>query len=1602
MQRTRWLALAAAATCALCAGSVAAQPLRPVAPDGRLGVFEEPLVAIGSASPAEERELREAVSTYRASGDPVKVSSLERFIHKHPNTPWKVALLTNIGLAYEHGGYFSKALEAFRRAWHAAPDSGTPEQRALHERALGELLWLDTRVGRAEELRSLFAQLGSRELLGPASEKLAAAREGLWDLQHNPGDAYRCGAVALADVLPLETSAPKLDRLSQARSPRGGFNLAQLARLAEAGGVPSRVVFRRAGEAIPVPSVVHWKVGHFGAIVGAANGRFHIKDPALQRDLWMSAAAVAAESSGYFLVPKSTAALALREVPRKEAERMVGGGDTNGSDPTATSIDDATVSGCGSCSSRGVAQYSVHGMLVSLNIHDTPIGYRPPKGPAVHIIITYSQREAYQPANFTFFNLGRKWTLNWLGYVQDDPRAPGYQTMVYLRGGGARFDSGYSTSTGAFAREERTGAQLVRVSATRYERRMPDGSKEVYGQSDGSAYYPRRIFLTQVVDSAGNAVSLTYDAQMRLTTLTDALGQQTTFQYEDAERPLLVTGVTDPFGRHAAIAYDPSGRLTSLTDVIGMQSHFEYQGNGTFIDALTTPYGTTHFASGQAGVERWLEITDPLGHKERVEYNHGATGIPVTERLVPSGIRTFNAELNGRNTFFWDKDAMQNAPGDYTQARIFHWLHLASDTSLAAGVLESTKEPLEDRVWFDYPGQDRAGATGSMDRPSAVARVLDDGSTQLTRLRYNALQRVTQFIDPVGRETDYEYAANQMDLVKVTRKTATGDDVLARYTYNDQHLPLTVTDAAGQVTHDGYNAAGQLTQITDALGSSTRFNYDANGYLLSVIDANGKTAERFTYDAFGRVATTTDSEGLTKAYAYDALDRLTRITFPDGTHRDFGWDKLDRVSMTDREGRTTTFTYDALGNMVAKTDALGHSETFGYFLNGALRSITDENGNTTTYVRDLQGRITAKLRADGKGDTYAYEPRSGRLHSVTDALGQVRQYGYTRADERASITYLRALNPTPAVTFKYDSYYPRLVSMTDGAGTTSYQYIPAGSFGAGQLAQVQGADSHDVVQYAYDALGRTTTESVDGAAETFQYDSLGRPIGDVNPLGNFTISYLGETSQPTLRTAANVPYQVTYQYEDNLHDRRLRAILNETTVNGVTRPLANFSFTTSPEGLILSRTEDDGDTSAAPFGKANDPHPVTRQYTYDADRRLTASNGGKTERYTYDPAHNRLGSIRGAGTNTFAANPLNEWVSTGATPYLYDANGNVLDDGKRSYAWDAENRLVAMRDKATGHLSQFTYDGRSHRVRDTETEVGSAPEETRLLWCGERLCEERDAADAVRVRFYSEGEREHAKAAYYARDQVGSVVASVDSTGTVLGRTEYDSFGDVTGSSGTPTQLGYAGMLHHVETGLELATYRPYAPWLGRFLGPEPMLADPRYPTSMARSGLPVLKYGYALSNPLSNLDPDGLAVVLKDQLAIDYFNRFATKDPVAAEMLIASRVVFTFEVDTETERTLNGNHVQGYTYPSNTVVLYQKNIDKMASSGSTHDGDFVFAHEVGELLAQNAMWHGAVKTAGGCGERQVDVYASTVTGQSITKLDRNYWAGSYPECGAP
>lgn len=1041
---------------------------------------------------------------------------------------------------------------------------------------------------------------------------------------------------------------------------------------------------------------------------------------------------------------------------------------------------------------------------------------------------------------------------------------------------------------------------------------MPDGSKQIFDQPDGEITFPRKIFLTKEVDPAGNAITYAYDGSFRLTSITDAIGQVTTFTYGLGGDNLKITRVTDPFGRHADFEYHAGGQLKKITDVVGITSEFTYDGSD-FIITMTTPYGTTTFQNGTgSGQQRWIEATDPLGEKERVEFRNG--GLNFSDPIAPSGYD--NTYLNYRNSYFWDKKAMEEAPGDYTKAKVYHWLHDV-DTNQASSIKESEKNPLENRIWYKYAGQSNTKFLGSttMGKPQEIARILDDGTTQRYQFEYNDYGKVTKTIDPVGRTNTFSYATNGIDLVQV-RGSGT-NDLLATFTYNSAHQPLTSTDVSGQTTTFTYTTNGLLQTITNAKSETTTFAYNTNSYLTSITGALTNAVTSFTYDSYGRVRTVTDSEGYTITTDYDDLDRPTLVTYPDGSTEQIAYDKLDPAQTKDRLNRWSRTIYDAIRRPVAIHDSLGRLTQLEWCGCGALEAIRDPIGRVTSWTRDLEGRPTAKIYPDSTIITYNYEATTSRVKSTTDAKNQKTSFTYFADNSLKQVSYAGVTNTTPSVSYTYSTNYNRVATMTDGTGTTTYNYnavVSGNQLGEGRLASIDGPFSNDTINFTYDELGRVISRSIGSSTNTVSYDSLGRATNVINSLGSFTYSYTNTTARLSSVVYPNGQTN-SFDYYNNSGDQRLKTIHNK---NNTGSTISKFDYEYNVEGQISKWTQ-----------QADASTPTVHEFQYDYADQLTSavlknqSSGALIKRYAYvyDTAGNRTGEqiddtptkatfndgnqmtanqssgslkFKGSinetgmvtvagisatmssgtgttnnftatvpstvGTNIFAVVAQDYSTNLSTNRYevvvantlnqtlTYDSNGNLTSDGTRTYDWDGMDRLVKI--TSGTHTTEFTYDGLSRRVRIVEKDNGSVSSDKRFLWIGTEIAEERDSTGAsVNKRFEAQGVQDNGTPYFYNRDHLGSIRELVDSSNTVRARYSYDPYGRATKITGDKdADFLYTGHYLHSPTGLYLALYRAYDSTLGRWLNRDPVSET---------GGLNL--YAYVGNNPINVIDRLGL-----------------------------------------------------------------------------------------------------------------------------------------------
>ena len=231
---------------------------------------------------------------------------------------------------------------------------------------------------------------------------------------------------------------------------------------------------------------------------------------------------------------------------------------------------------------------------------------------------------------------------------------------------------------------------------------------------------------------------------------------------------------------------------------------------------------------------------------------------------------------------------------------------------------------------------------------------------------------------------------------------------------------------------------------------------------------------------------------------------------------------------------------------------------------------------------------------------------------------------------------------------------------------------------------------------------------------------------------------------------------------------------------------------------------------------------------------------------------NRLSSL---GVSPYNVNVSNELTSTPSTTYTYDANGNTLtkvdSTGTTSYAWDYENRLTSVTLPNSGGTVTFTYDPFGRRIEKISPTTTSI-----FAYDGDHLIETVNSTGGVVARYSQALNIDEPLAmlrssttSYYEADGLGSITSLSSSAGALANTYTYDSFGNVTNSTGTlRNPFSYTAREFDSETNLYFYRARYYDPTPGRFLIEDPLGFDGS-----------VDFYTYADNNPVNWMDPLGL-----------------------------------------------------------------------------------------------------------------------------------------------
>jgi RHS repeat-associated protein len=514
-----------------------------------------------------------------------------------------------------------------------------------------------------------------------------------------------------------------------------------------------------------------------------------------------------------------------------------------------------------------------------------------------------------------------------------------------------------------------------------------------------------------------------------------------------------------------------------------------------------------------------------------------------------------------------------------------------------------------------------------------------------------------------------------------------------------QHPLGEIQDRAGNTVRLHYDAGGRLSAIVDPSGRwiqivsdaegrttalvaphptipeqriyLTRYTYDAWGNLASVVDAAGHTAT-FSYQGHLLVKET-DRNGLSFHFAYDGGDATARCvhTWGDGGIYDHKLTYFDESTIVENSlGQRSTF-FHREGTVHKSVDPLGNTTLTERNDFAEVVKETDALGQVKLYERDERGNVVSLTLPSGASVKAQYDARD-RLVESEDAVGGKWHWTYDDAGR-----LLERRDPLGRAT-KYTWHGARPDSVTEPDGSRTAIAWDAN----GNLAQLLLPDGAQRT-WDYDAHGRSLREvDFNGNVRKRERDLLGRTLRVLEPDGNVrqyaydpegNVTLIRERDQEATlsytgmgRLAARNYGGATIRFEYDTEER-LRTIVNE---HGVA-----YRFVLGPAGWIDAESGFDG---------------VTRRFTRDALGRVVRADGpaGSFTEYRYDPANRVIERKHADGSKDwFTYRDDGDLLEAGNAATVVklerDAVGRVIreqqGDDWVAFEYDLLNRLTATR-----------------------------------------------------------------------------------------------------------------------------------------------------------------------------------------------------------------------------------------------------------------------------------------------------------------------------------
>jgi RHS repeat-associated protein len=583
-----------------------------------------------------------------------------------------------------------------------------------------------------------------------------------------------------------------------------------------------------------------------------------------------------------------------------------------------------------------------------------------------------------------------------------------------------------------------------------------DGS---FSQSEGLGQ------LLTVTDNLGKITHLRYDPQGNVTSIVDALGNETDLTYN-----IVNDGVATVF---PATGESGNGRGYSASTYLypggPLISQSLYDESGSLIRSVSTMYGpneevlsvsgsTEPVSYSYDGLYRVKTLTDGNGHS--TTYNYNANGW-LSSVDYPNANPTTGYDIISYPSYDALGDLLTRVDG---RGIVTNYAYADPEGFLTA---------------VTYPSSPGINASYSYDAYGRVSGVTDGAAASPTGP--GILPAYDDDDDTTSVQTTY---------IGQTAGTYLPAQTIS-YTYNPDGSTATMVSPAGTFTY-GYDADGRSNSLTNPFSETTNWTYLDNGWMKSRALANGVTTTS-TFNALGQlldmvsknVGSTVLSEfNIPTTGGYDGAGNILSRTDTIAAHTAYSGstgyqydikDQLTQEASTRVGGYTNNFAYDG-GTVTGAgnpTSFKGGTNTFN-----ADNQYTDANftydgeGNPTTYngtslTFDAEDRMTAY----GTVLTNGYMD-SGLRAWKQDGSGNRTYFLY---DGETPVCELDASGDVTATnTFGPDG----LISRRVGSNSTFYAFDIQGG-----TAQRFDSSGNALAYSMFDAYG--TRAATDGSTDPF-------------------------------------------------------------------------------------------------------------------------------------------------------------------------------------------------------------------------------------------------------------------------------------------------------------------------------------------------------------------------------------------------------------------------------------------------------------------------------------------------------------------------------------